>query len=375
MRRAHPRPAQGADRDPPTRRSPAVDAPRHGRRSVHGGPHGVGAPVGAQGRQSPHDAGSRGARGPHRRARAAVRRGSGAQRGAGGTTVDLSHRHSPEPRGLHRGGPRPVGQHRVGEPAHAVPDRGPALPAGIHGPRGLRQVRALEPRRARGRVRPPRQGIAGRSGPPRAPGLHRQVRAAVEHPGDDPAPRAPGRTRHRGPTGHDRRQDPRGPRRPRVVLGDARRARILSRGGLARRHAASGRHAPDRGRRLRPVVARSRHGRQPRTLDQGPGVRRSRGPGPAQPHPHARGALRGRLPLLRRRRGRHRRRGGARRRRSPHGRGGAGTRSAGSGAVLHGRVDGSDGGPARAHLPGAARGDRAAPPRARPAPPSPRRQP
>ena len=55
----------------------------------------------------------------------------------------------------------------------------------------------------------PRRPWRGRGGHAAAAGLHGQVRAAVEHPGDDRASRAAFRPRHRLRAAHGRRQDPR----------------------------------------------------------------------------------------------------------------------------------------------------------------------
>ncbi len=129
-----------------------------------------------------------------------------------------------------------------------------------------------------------------------AAGLLRQVRAALEHAGDDRTAGPAGRPGRRRRTAHDRRQDPQRPRR--LPAADAVRARHQG-GDLARRALAGGRPAARGVLRHRAGLASPRAGREPGTVHQGAGVRRHRAAGDPQPHPHARGAPRGRLPAVR----------------------------------------------------------------------------
>ena len=133
--------------------------------------------------------------------------------------------------------------------------------------------------------------------------LLRQVRAALEHPGDDRAAGPAGRPGHRRGTAHGRRQDPRRPRR--LPAADAGRARRRWR-DLARRALAGGGDAARGVLRHRAGLAAPRAGREPGAVDQGTGVRRPRAAGDPQPHPDARGAARRRLPAVRGQPGRRR---------------------------------------------------------------------
>ena len=103
------------------------------------------------------------------------------------------------------GSRRRAGNDRLGRPLPAVPDRGaPLLSRGQH-PRLLRQIRPAAADAGR-HTRGPWRSHGRHSA---AAGLHGQVRAAVEHPGDDRASRAAFRPRHRLRAAHGRRQDPR----------------------------------------------------------------------------------------------------------------------------------------------------------------------
>ena len=134
-----------------------------------------------------------------------------------------------------------------------------------------------------------------------AAGLHRQVRPALEHAGDDRAARPAGRAGRGRRTAHDRRQDPQRPRR--LPAADAGRAGGHGR-DLGGRAFAGGRDAARGVLRYRAGLASPRAGREPGAVDQGPGVRRHRAAGHPQPHPHARRAARRRLPAVRREPGR-----------------------------------------------------------------------
>ena len=152
----------------------------------------------------------------------------------------------------------------------------------------------------------PRRGGGGHPAPA---GVHGQVRAALEHPGDDRAARAAGGPWRRLRAAHGRRQDPR--RRDRLPAADARGAGGRRR-DLARRALPGGGDAAHRVLRHRAELAPPRPGREPGAVDEGPGVRRAGPAGHPQPDPDARGAARRGLPVVR---GQPGRRGGGRDRR------------------------------------------------------------
>ena len=177
------------------------------------------------------------------RARAGVGRGAARRvrrpalvlpdrRAAGGTRGDAQGR-----RGPHR--------HREGVALPAVPDRGAALlPRGL-GPRRLRQVGALPAGAARPRHPPGSRTGGGSARHPAAARLHGEVRAPVEHPGDD-FPAFAARLARRDRRGaHGRRQGARRPARPHLQPADAGRARR----GLPPRRSAGGRRAGKRNAR------------------------------------------------------------------------------------------------------------------------------
>ena len=138
-------------------------------------------------------------------ARPCADRGGGQERGVHRAAVAVPDRRAAvRPRPDARDGQRARDdRHRLALPA--VPDRGaPLLPGGQH-PRGLRQMRAAAADAGRHPQRPRRGG----GGHPAPAGVHGQVRAALEHPGDDRAARPAGRPRGPVRAAHGRRQDPR----------------------------------------------------------------------------------------------------------------------------------------------------------------------
>ena len=174
--------------------------------------------------------------------------------------VVLPDRRAPGRPGGHAAGGRGPHQDRPGLPVPAVPDRGAALLPRRVGRRRLRQVGAVPAGAARPR-HPARPRAEGR--PPAQAGLHRQVRPAVEHAGDDRAagPAGQPRRQRRGP--HGRRQGARRPARPLLPQADAGRPGRGRAAGRARRdlarRAAAGRGDAAGGRgRHRAVMAAPR---------------------------------------------------------------------------------------------------------------------
>ena len=168
---------------------PGRDGPPAVRGTPAGGYRG---PRSGQRRRGPGPARPAGRRGPARpggAARPGGHRRGGQERRVRRAAVAVPDRRPAVGARAHARGGRGTRDDRLRRALPALPDRGtPLLPGGQH-PRGVRQVRAAAAHPGRDPHVPGR--VRGRDAA--APGLLRQVRAALEHAGDDRTARPAGR--------------------------------------------------------------------------------------------------------------------------------------------------------------------------------------